>query len=78
MDRNRELQNSFQKLMRKATQIDKNTSGPNCGQCWYYHPEFRYRRCLYATCLYGKGNEVVFRKKPLRYEKYPKREAPDE
>ncbi len=75
MDRNRELQNSFQKLMHKAAQIEKNTSGPACKQCWFYRPDFRYRRCLYATCRYGKGNEVVFRKKPLHKEKFPKREV---
>lgn len=78
MDEKRVIQNYYQKLVKTAIRIDKNKSGPQCRNCWYYHPEFRYRRCLYATCLYGKGNEVVFRKKPLRYEKYPKREAPDE
>ena len=32
----------------------------------YYHPDFKYRRCLYAKCPYGKPDNEVFRQKPLR------------
>jgi hypothetical protein len=73
MQERRDIQASFQKLMKKVSEIDRNKSGPRCSQCWYYQPKFRYRRCLYATCPYGKGNEAVFRKKPLGKENYPKR-----
>ncbi len=75
MQERRDMQASIQKLMKKVSEIDRNKSGPRCSQCWYYQPKFRYRRCLYATCPHGKGNDAVFRKKPLGKENYPKREV---
>ncbi len=71
----REIQYYLQKLKKKAIEIEQKHSGPRCSQCWYYQPKFRYRRCLYATCPHGKGNDAVFRKKPLGKENYPKREV---
>ena len=75
MQEKREEQNYYQRLLKRFIEIDRNKSGPRCNQCWYYQPKFRYRRCLHATCPYGKGNEAVFRKKPLHKEHYPKREV---
>ena len=40
-----------------------------------YHPDFKYRRCLYATCPYGKPDSEVFRQKPLRWDKFSGREV---
>lgn len=72
----RKVQNLFLKLIKKAKQIDRNKSGPTCRNCFYHQPKFRYRRCLYSTCPYGKGNDAVFRKRPLGKEYYPKRRDP--
>ena len=31
-----------------------------CMNCMYFHPEFAYRRCLYAQCPFGKDEKEVF------------------
>ena len=47
---------------------DRNRQPPKCYLCPFYQPEFRYRRCLFSICPYGKGSGAVFRKKPLKKE----------
>ena len=42
---------------------------PKCRLCPYYQPEFRYRKCLYAVCPYGKDRNTEFRRRPLKSEK---------
>ena len=49
--------------------VDRNKEPPKCRLCSYYQPEFRYRKCLYAACPYGKDHSTTFRKRPLRSEK---------
>ena len=36
----------------------------SCRGCY-----FRYRRCLFSACPYGKDRNTAFRRKPLRKEK---------
>ncbi|WP_242622674.1 replication initiator protein A [Lachnoclostridium sp. Marseille-P6806] len=45
-----------------------------CDSC-YYHPEFKYRKCLFATCPYGKPEKEYFRQKPLPMDEFPCREV---
>ena len=66
---------SYWKLMKQEVTVDRNKTVPRCGKCCYYHPEFKYRRCLYATCPYGKQDSEVFRHKPLKKDKFPHREV---
>ena len=49
---------------KEAVVVDRNRSVPKCKRCMYYHPEFEYRRCLYATCPFGKDEKEIFRVKP--------------
>jgi len=56
-------------LMAAPPEVDRNREPPKCKNCMYYQPEFRYRRCLYASCPYGKGRNTAFRKQPLKEEK---------
>ena len=56
----------FRKLMKNEVSFDSNRTAPKCRNCCYYHPDFKYRRCLYAKCPYGKPDNEVFRQKPLR------------
>ena len=56
----------FRKLMKNEISYDRNKTAPRCRNCCYYHPDFKYRRCLYAKCPYGKPDNEVFRQKPLR------------
>ena len=57
------------KLLETPPKLDRNREPPKCRCCPYYQPDFRYRKCLYATCPYGKDRSTPFRNKPLRDEK---------
>lgn len=61
--------NRIRNLRKTHPKIDKNHEPPKCSRCLYYQPDFRYRRCLYARCPYGKDEAAVFRKKVLPAEK---------
>ena len=67
--------NFYRKLMRHEVTVDRNKTAPKCRQCCYYHPDFKYRKCLLATCPYGKPDSEVFRQKPLRWDKFSGREV---
>ena len=61
--------NRCKKLLETPPKVDRNSELPKCRCCPYYQPDFRYRKCLYATCPYGKDRSTPFRNKPLRDEK---------
>ena len=61
--------NRCKKLLASPPKVDRNREPPKCRLCPYYQPEFRYRKCLYAACPYGKDHNIAFRKRPLRSEK---------
>ena len=65
----------YRQMMRNEVTVDRNKTAPRCRNCAYYHPEFRYRRCLYAVCPYGKADADVFRKRPLGSDKFSRREV---
>ena len=67
--------NFFRKLMKNTVTVDRNKTAPKCRQCAYYHPDFKYRRCLYCKCPYGKPDNQVFRLKPLPKDKFSCREV---
>ena len=58
-----------------TVKIDRNKAVPKCSRCLFYRPDFKYRRCLYATCPYGKPDSEVFRRKPLTKDKFSEREV---
>ena len=66
----RERLNRCKNLLKIPITPDRNKTAPKCRQCSFYQPEFRYRICLFSVCPYGKSPKSVFRKKPLRMEKY--------
>jgi hypothetical protein len=46
--------NFYRNLMKHEVTVDRNKTAPKCRLCCYYHPDFKYRKCLFATCPYGK------------------------
>ena len=59
----------YKKLMETPPKVDRNKEPPQCRLCPYYQPEFRYRKCLFASCPYGKDRNAAFRRKPLGKER---------
>ena len=59
----------LKKLMETPPKVDRNRTPPPCRICPCYQPEFRYRKCLYAVCPYGKKPSSYYRRHPLRAEK---------
>lgn len=55
----------LKKLMETPPKADRNRVPPKCPCCPFYQPGFKYRRCLYAACPYGKDKNTSFRRKPL-------------
>ena len=67
--------NFYRNLMKRDVPVERNKTAPKCRQCCYYHPDFKYRKCLFATCPYGKPEKEYFRQKPLPKDKFPYREV---
>ena len=67
--------NFYRNLMKQEVTVDRNKTAPKCRNCCYYHPDFKYRRCLYSICPYGKPENEVFRQKPLPRDKFSGREV---
>ena len=61
--------NRCKKPLETPPKVDRNREPPKCRCCPYYQPDFRYWKCLYATCPYGKDRSTPFRNKPLRDER---------
>ena len=61
--------NRCKNLLASPPKVDRNKEPPKCRCCPYFQPEFRYRKCLYASCPYGKSGNTAFRKRPLSVEK---------
>ena len=59
----------LKKLMETPPAVDRNRTPPPCRLCPCFQPEFRYRKCLYSSCPYGKKRNTAFRKRPLSSEK---------
>ena len=53
--------NFYRNLMKRDVPVDRNKTAPKCRQCCYYHPDFKYRKCLFSTCPYGKQDKDIFR-----------------
>ena len=57
--------NTIKKQMEAPPEVDRNKTAPLCRNCAYHHPEFKYRKCLFSSCPFGKSEKCVFRTKPL-------------
>jgi len=71
MSKQEEIFRRYEKLA-KAARKDTPVSADkprSCACCIYYRPDFKYRKCQYSRCPYGK-EENVFRKKPLKRDKF--------
>ena len=62
--------NFYRNLMKRDVPVDRNKTAPKCRQCCYYHPDFKYRKCLFSTCPYGKQDKDIFRRKPLSKDRF--------
>lgn len=65
MSKKDEVFRRYEKLAKAA----KREKPGSCAHCLYYRPDFKYRRCQFTRCPYGKDKEV-FRKKPLKRDKF--------
>ena len=65
----RDRLNRCKNLLASPPQVDRNKTPPKCRCCPYFQPDFRYRKCLYASCPYGKNCNTASRKRPLKAEK---------
>ena len=59
----------YKRLMAETLEVNRSRQAPACRNCLYYQPRFRYRKCLLASCPYGKGHNYSYRKRPLKKEK---------
>ena len=58
-----------EKLVRKRTNTTfELRDAPCCRMCPFFQTEFRYRKCLFVKCPYGKET-IVFRRSPLDEER---------
>ena len=69
-----ERKKHIRRLKDGMTSPGRNTKQPRCCRCEYFQPRFRFRRCLFARCPYGK-QEGIFREKPLKKEFWYKDEV---
>ncbi len=60
---------NYRKILLKPKNVDMSKILPKCRNCMFYQPDFRYRKCLYAVCPFGKTSKAVFRNKPLKEER---------
>ena len=65
--------NTIKKQMEATSEVDRNKTAPLCRNCTYYHPEFKYRKCLFSSCPFGKSEKCVFRTRPLSIDSPAKR-----
>lgn len=71
MSKKNEIFRRYEKL---ATEARKSSPNPqdkptSCTRCIYYRPDFKYRKCQFSRCHFGM-NQDVFRKKPLKRNKF--------
>ena len=67
--------NRCKNLQMLKIKVDRNRKPPKCSRCPYFQPNFRYRSCLKARCPFGKGEDSIFRKHPLKKEKICRQEV---
>ena len=65
----------YESMIKKERKTGIGEKPPSCAKCQYYQPDFKYRKCLFATCPYGKPEKEYFRQKPLPKDKFPCREV---
>ena len=65
MSKKDEIFRRYEKLA-KAAKREKLESASghkpgSCAHCLYYRPDFKYRRCQFTRCPYGKDKELMSR-----------------
>lgn len=65
--------NTIKRQLETPPLVDKNKTAPLCRNCMYHHPEFKYRKCLFSSCPFGKSEKCVFRTRPLSIDSPAKR-----
>ena len=71
MSKQEEIFRRYEKLAKAAKKSApelKDKPG-SCARCIYYRPDFRYRKCQFSRCPYT-GDTDVFRKRPLKRDKF--------
>ena len=69
MRKQEKILKSCEKLVKAAKRTPSVNKPVSCARCVYYRPDFKYRRCQYSRCPFGMCNDV-FRKKPLKRDKF--------
>ena len=65
--------NTVKNQLAEEPRVDRNKAVPKCRCCMYHHPEFKYRKCLLSSCPFGKGEDEIFRKIPLKTDPMKRR-----
>ena len=60
--------NFYRNLMKHEVTVDRNKTAPRCRNCCYFRPDFKYRRCLFATCPYLQHFWHPRQQPELRYQ----------
>lgn len=60
----------YDRMMRNKKRNCSGVPG-SCRRCPYYQKDWKYRRCTFTTCLYGKDVKI-FRNKPLKHDRFAK------
>lgn len=73
MSKKDEVFRRYEKLARAAKREKPGNASEHkpgsCSHCLYYRPDFKYRRCQFTRCPYGKDKDV-FLNKPLKRDKF--------
>lgn len=67
--------NTARNQLARRVEADRSKTAPQCRNCMYYQPGFKYRTCLFSKCPFGKNSRCIFRKDPLNIQ-IPRRQRP--
>ncbi len=76
MNKQEELLHRCEKLMKVSKRAGNASANKprRCKHCIYHRPDFKYRRCQFSRGQFSQQNEV-FRKNPLKYDKFSGKEV---
>ncbi len=66
----------YEKLVKAGAKAPAGKEPSSCAKCPYFQPDFRFRKCLYTRCPFGRKVKI-FRERPLGREKVARMEEQD-
>ena len=66
MSKKDEIFRRYEKLAKAAKKENPGNASDHkpgsCAHCLYYRPDFKYRRCQFTRCPYGKASWIISRR----------------